>query len=108
MGRALRIGSPQTSPMTTNMIFDKVLSKSVTAKSLGLHYADYSQNTDMDPEESLLPHLHGTLVIRIEEARDLPDVDSSWWQSSKNVSDPFAKVYNSPPQNLFQFPSSKS
>ena len=23
----------------------------------------------MDPEESMLPHLHGTLVIRIEEAR---------------------------------------
>ena len=29
------------------------------------------------------------------QARDLPDVDSSWWQSSKDVSDPFAKVSNS-------------
>jgi len=74
------------------MIFEKMASKSVTAKALGLHYSDYSKNGDMDPEESLLPHLHGTLVIRIEEARDLPDSDSSWWQSSKDVSDPFAKV----------------
>ena len=29
----------------------------------------FSQKEDMDPEESLLPHLHGTLVVRIEEAR---------------------------------------
>ena len=28
------------------------------------------------------------------QARDLPDSDSSWWQSSKDVSDPFAKVVN--------------
>ena len=28
------------------------------------------------------------------QARDLPDSDSSWWQSSKDVSDPFARVGN--------------
>ena len=43
------------------------------------------------------------------QARDLPDSDSSWWQSSKDVSDPFAKVTisiskvpNSSPPNLVE------
>ena len=61
-------------------------------------------------DDSSLPFLHGTLVIRIEEAKDLPDLDrlvvasiisflllfeyivSSWWHSSKNVTDAFVKV----------------
>ena len=34
----------------------------------------------------------GKIMMLIDQARDLPDVDSSWWQSSKDVSDPFAKV----------------
>ena len=29
----------------------------------------FSASPEMDPEEILLPHLHGTLVVRIEEAR---------------------------------------
>jgi len=43
-------------------------------------------------DDSSLPFLHGTLIIRIEEAKDLPDLDSSWWHSSKNVTDAFVKV----------------
>ena len=43
-------------------------------------------------DDSSLPFLHGTLVIRVEEAKDLPDKDSSWWFSDKNVTDAFVKV----------------
>jgi len=50
----------------------------------------YSSMAALD--DSTLPLMHGTLILRIEEARDLPDTDSGWWQSSKNVTDPYVKV----------------
>ena len=43
----------------------------------------------------LTVHRIATRKYKDAQARDLPDVDSSWWQSSKDVSDPFAKVSNS-------------
>ena len=43
----------------------------------------------------LMVHRRATRKNKDAQARDLPDVDSSWWQSSKDVSDPFAKVSNS-------------
>lgn len=43
-------------------------------------------------DDSVLPFLHGTLVINILEARDLPDHDSAFWLSQKNVTDPFVRV----------------
>ena len=43
----------------------------------------------------LMVHRRAMRKDKDAQARDLPDVDSSWWQSSKDVSDPFAKVSNS-------------
>lgn len=50
----------------------------------------YSSMAHLD--DSALPLMHGTLIIRVEEARDLPDTDSGWWQSDKNVTDPYVKI----------------
>ncbi|KAK3865391.1 hypothetical protein Pcinc_028995 [Petrolisthes cinctipes] len=36
--------------------------------------------------------LHGVLYLEVIEARDLPDVDTSWFRSSKDVSDPYVTV----------------
>ncbi|XP_045620568.1 uncharacterized protein [Procambarus clarkii] len=36
--------------------------------------------------------LHGVLYMEIIEACDLPDVDTSWFRSSKDVSDPYVTV----------------
>lgn len=46
----------------------------------------------MGDEDSELHFLHGNLIINIVEARDLPDTDSAFWKSSKNVTDAFARV----------------
>ena len=44
-------------------------------------------------EESNLPFLHGTLVVGVEEARDLPNMDSSFFKAIyKDFTDAFAKV----------------
>ncbi|XP_071551933.1 uncharacterized protein [Panulirus ornatus] len=36
--------------------------------------------------------LHGVLYLEVIEARDLPDVDTSWFRSSKDVSDPYVTI----------------
>ncbi|CAL4148648.1 unnamed protein product, partial [Meganyctiphanes norvegica] len=36
--------------------------------------------------------LHGVLYIEIIEGKDLPDVDTSWFSSDKDVSDPYVTV----------------
>ncbi|KAF2350641.1 Phospholipase D/Transphosphatidylase [Trinorchestia longiramus] len=36
--------------------------------------------------------LHGVLYLQILEGRDLPDVDVSWFRSTKDVSDPYVTV----------------
>jgi len=50
----------------------------------------YGSMTTLD--DSYLPFLHGTLVVKVLEASELPDCDSSWWHSSKNVTDAYVKV----------------
>uniref|UniRef100_A0A6A7G2J4 phospholipase D n=3 Tax=Hirondellea gigas TaxID=1518452 RepID=A0A6A7G2J4_9CRUS len=36
--------------------------------------------------------IHGVLYLEILEGRDLPDVDTSWFRQSKDVSDPYVTV----------------
>lgn len=43
-------------------------------------------------ERGKMVFLHGVLYLEVIEARDLPDVDTSWFRSSKDVSDPYVTV----------------
>ncbi|XP_064116971.1 uncharacterized protein LOC135222709 isoform X2 [Macrobrachium nipponense] len=43
-------------------------------------------------ERGKMVFLHGVLYLEIIEGRDLPDVDTSWFRSSKDVSDPYVTV----------------
>jgi len=43
-------------------------------------------------DDTTLPFLHGTLLVKIEEAKDLPDTDSAFWTTAKNVTDAFARA----------------
>ncbi|KAK7078978.1 hypothetical protein SK128_002386 [Halocaridina rubra] len=43
-------------------------------------------------ERGKMVFLHGVLYLEVIEAKDLPDVDTSWFRSSKDVSDPYVTV----------------
>ncbi|XP_037801148.1 phospholipase D alpha 1-like isoform X2 [Penaeus monodon] len=43
-------------------------------------------------ERGKMVFLHGVLYLEVIEGRDLPDVDTSWFRSSKDVSDPYVTV----------------